>query len=832
MNINILSQGKSVLEKDQYLGSESNTLSQLCKQYKEFCAFFSFHQLIKVPSRVTSHSATLIDHILTNTIKKVSQSGVIDIALSDHQLIKSKLDNHNFVKSRCFKNYTVESFENKLRSANFPNYLNFDNVDIAYSDFIKKLMDVVNVSAPIRERRVKGRTQEWFDGEIADGILKRRKLFKKFKKSQLPIDEQLYKNAKYEVIELVNKKKQEFFEIKLRDNIGKPKELWQTIKSLGLPNKRSSIKKICLKDVKGELKFEPKDNANIFKSFFSNLATDLVSKLTVAPNVFSDLSTEAFYERLGVTRNDFSFCEVDEDYLYKELISIEPHKSSGIDGLSGRFLKDGAKILVSPICQICNIYIKLSVFPRECKIAKLIPLYKKGSQTDPKNYRPISLLPIVSKLIEKIIHQQMQEYLDDKKILYKFQSGFRSNHSTDTCLSYLNDRILKGFDKGLLTGLVAIDLQKAFDTIDHDILLQKLRWLGFSQKVQSWFKSYLSNRLFYVSINGILSEEGSINCGVPQGSILGPLLFLIYVNDMPQAVDSELYLYADDSCLMYQHKDLKVINEKLCDDFSKLCDWFVDNKLSIHFGEDKTKCILFASKNKVKKIGKLNISYKNVIIKQFSKINYLGGLLDQTMSGDIMALNVIRKVNSRLKFLYRKNAFLTPNLRRLLCNALIQPNFDYVCSAWYPNLAQNLKKRLQSSQNKCIRFCLKLDYRSSINFLEFKKINWLPVKQRVFQCIAAHVYNFFSRNCPAYVDDLFIQANQVNCTRHSFLKLHLPQRKTNLGKNTLSYLGPTIWNKIPNSVKDCKLLNSFKHKLKDYFFDQIEREEKDTFVFY
>ena len=468
----------------------------------------------------------------------------------------------------------------------------------------------------------------------------------------------------------------------------------ETIKSLGLPNKRSAIKKVCLKDVNGNLKFEPKDNANIFKTFFSNLATELVSKLPVAPNIFSVLSTEIFYEKLDITRNDFHFREIDEDFLYKELISIDPNKASGLDGLSGRFLKDGAKILASPISQICNISIKLSAFPRECKIAKLIPLYKKGSHTDPKNYRPISLLPIISKLIEKIIHQQMQEYLDDNKILYKFQSGFRSNHSTDTCLSYLNDKILNGFGKGLLTGLVAIDLQKAFDTIDHCILIQKLALLGFSKKSQAWFKSYLSNRLFFVSLNGSLSEEGTITCGVPQGSILGPLLFLIYVNDMPQAVDSELYLYADDSCLVYQHKDLNVINEKLCVDFSKLCDSFVDNKLTIHFGEDKTKCIFFSGKSKLKKVGKLNISYKSMIIKQFPKITYLGGLLDQTMSGDIMALNVIRKVNCRLKFLYRKNTFLTSKLRRLLCNALIQPNFDYVCSAWYPNLAQNFKKRL------------------------------------------------------------------------------------------------------------------------------------------
>ena len=161
---------------------------------------------------------------------------------------------------------------------------------------------------------------------------------------------------------------------------------------------------------------------------------------------------------------------------------------------------------------------------------------------------------------------------------------------------------------------------------------------------------------------------------------------------MPQAVNSELYLYADDSCLVFQHKDLSAINEKLSFDFSKLCDWFVDNKLSIHFGEDKTKCILFANKRRINKVGKMNINYRNLQIKQFTKITYLGGLLDQTMSGDAMALNAIQKINNRIKFLYRKSNFLTPKLRRLLCNALVQPNFDYVCSAWYPNLAQNLKK--------------------------------------------------------------------------------------------------------------------------------------------
>ena len=169
-------------------------------------------------------------------------------------------------------------------------------------------------------------------------------------------------------------------------------------------------------------------------------------------------------------------------------------------------------------------------------------------------------------------------------------------------MSFLADKILKGFDKGLLTGMILINLQKAFDTIDHEILLQKLKAIKFSESTIRWSKSYLSERIFLVNIENKLSEFGEISCGVPQGSILGPLLFLIYVNDMPQAVTSTLLLYADDSCILYQHKDVVQIEKQLNEDFENLCDWFVDNKLSIHFVEDKTKSILFASKRRAKKI--------------------------------------------------------------------------------------------------------------------------------------------------------------------------------------------------------------------------------------
>ena len=264
--------------------------------------------------------------------------------------------------------------------------------------------------------------------------------------------------------------------------------------------------------------------------------------------------------------------------------------------------------------------------------------------------------------------------MDKNRILYSYQSGFRKHYSTDTCLSYLTNKVQTGFEEGLLTGMVLIDLQKAFDTIDHGILLDKMKYLGFSTSTIDWFNSYLTNRSFIVNVGKEYSSPGKLFCGVPQGSILGPLLFLLYVNDMPQAVNSELLLYADDTCLIYTAKDTKTIEEQLNSDFNSLCEWFIDNKLSIHFGEDKTKSILFGTKRHLKNQTDLDIKYGDIKIKQHNKVTYLGCILDSNLSGESMATKVLGLVNGRLKFLYRKQRFLTFSLRRLLCNALIQPH--------------------------------------------------------------------------------------------------------------------------------------------------------------
>ena len=185
-----------------------------------------------------------------------------------------------------------------------------------------------------------------------------------------------------------------------------------------------------------------------------------------------------YYNSLKITQN-LKFNTVSEETILNILQKLNPSKAPGIDNITGKFLKDGANALAAPIAQLCNLSIRTSQFPSCCKIAKIKPLFKKGSKTEAKNYRPISLLPIISKVIEKVVHDQTNTFLTQNNILYKFQSGFRKNHSTESCLTFLNDRILTGFDKGLLTGMILIDLQKAFDTIDHDILFDKMTYPAF-----------------------------------------------------------------------------------------------------------------------------------------------------------------------------------------------------------------------------------------------------------------------------------------------------------------------------------------------------------------
>ena len=244
------------------------------------------------------------------------------------------------------------------------------------------------------------------------------------------------------------------------------------------------------------------------------------------------------------------------------------------------------------------------------KYAKIKPLFKKNKKTEAENYRPVSVLSNISKILERAVHSQLDQYLNENKMLYSHQSGFRKGHSTDTCLINLMDYVHKSISEGEYVGMALLDLQKAFDTVDHIILCNKLKLMGVG--CVEWFRSYLSNRKQIVNVNNTKSSPGIITCGVPQGSILGPLLFLCYINDMSLSVECKLYLYADDSALLVRGKHPNIIANSLSKNLDSCKSWLIDNKLSLYLG--KTEALLFGTKRKLKHI---------IILKKWQKYTFL-----------------------------------------------------------------------------------------------------------------------------------------------------------------------------------------------------------------
>lgn len=617
----------------------------------------------------------------------------------------------------------------------------------------------------------------------------------------------------------IKQAKADYLVTSIEENKNNPKSLWKQLKNLGYSNKSESNPNIVL-DIENEICFDNNKISNFFNTFFTTVASVLVDKLPPCPNLFQTHSVafRNFYKD-KVPESKFTLHTVSEDFVYKELCMLNSAKSTGIDNIPARFLKDGASFLKIPITFIVNKSLVENRVPVELKSARVKPLHKKNSKTDVGNYRPVSILCIVSKILERAVYNQLETYLVENHLLYEFQSGFRTSFSTDSCLVFLTDYIRAQTAKGLYTGMILLDLQKAFDTVNHSILCSKLKAMGVESV--EWFSSYLSGRKQQVHVNGTLSSSESITCGVPQGSILGPLLFLCYVNDMAISISTEckLLLYADDSAIIFSHKCLEEISRKLGLELENCNKWLIDNKLSLHLG--KTECILFGSKRKLRKVKDFSVSCGNNIIKAQLSVKYLGHVLDNTLSGMTCANDVIKKVNARLKFLYRQNSVLDFDMRKTLCDSLVQCLFDYACSAWYNGLSRTLKLKLQRTQNKVVRFILNIPSRTSFSNNDFKRVGLLKIEDRVRQLSLNHVHKIFYGKSPVYLKENFTKKSDIHAyhTRKRNYNFYVPYVNS-FTVSTFYYNGILSWNSLPENLQSIERHSKFKQEVKKYFLDR------------
>ena len=407
-----------------------------------------------------------------------------------------------------------------------------------------------------------------------------------------------YRKLRNEIQRDIDDAKSNHIKEKLEENMNKPKTLWQNLKSLGYSGKNKAKNNIVLR-IADKLCFDTLDICNYINNFFTTIASKLVHNLPTSTNKFGVDGNlfKNFYREKGIQPGALKLTKVNTDFVSQELSSLNSQKATGLDGIAPKFLKDSASIISPVVTHIINLSIATGKVPDELKLAKVTPLYKKNDKLDVGNYRPVSVLSVLSKVLEKAVYTQLHKHLNENGLIYQYQSGFRPGHSTETCLIYLTDYIKRHTAQGLYTGMLLLDVQKAFDSVNHHILCDTLYAMGVDP---TWFRSYLTGRKQTVSVNGVFSEFLDISCGVPQGSLLGPLLYLCYSNGMVISVSCKLLLYADDSVLIVSHSNPDVISKKLSTELEACNQWLIDNKLSLHVG--KTECIIFGSKRKINKV--------------------------------------------------------------------------------------------------------------------------------------------------------------------------------------------------------------------------------------
>ena len=432
---------------------------------------------------------------------------------------------------------------------------NLNDVNFSFEQFLLELNNLHDTHALFKysKRNDKKRNKPWITNGIANAIRKKNNLYNKLcraKDSERKELHKLYKAYKNHVTNLSRRSKESYFKNLFEENKKNTYKIWHEIKVLININTQTKYAPICLQII-DSIVTDNKVIANEFNNFFNSIATKIDSKSVQTKTTFQDTLKNP-------NEKSFFIHPTTKEEIEDNIKLLNDHKTTGPNGILTQILKQFKKLLSEPLNNLINLSFTTGVFPNIAKIAKIVPLYKKDNKLECNNYRPISLLSNIGKLIEKLLHKRLYFFLDQSKCLFDSQFGFRPHHSTNHALITITEHIRSALDKSNFTCGVFLDFQKAFDTVNHGILLSKLSYYGASGIAHDLFKSYLTNRKQHTIINGVSSSVLSKTHGVLQGSVLGPLLFLIYINDLNHVVKhSTVHHFADGTNLLYSSSSLR-----------------------------------------------------------------------------------------------------------------------------------------------------------------------------------------------------------------------------------------------------------------------------------
>lgn len=784
------------------------------EKYEEFLDLMCTYGLlpkITLPTRFATKTCSLIDQIYCKFPNPNLNyaSAVIKSRISDHlpclvsiNLLLPKKHNPKYINVRSVNEAQICQFLNEIRLSNI-----IDNIDnnllvdpnITYDillEIISKAREKYFPEKKVRFNKHKHKISEWITTGIIKSIEFRDNLYKKWK--MMDPNSQEYRNAQQNLTlyniylnKIIKLAKKDYYTQQFEKYRLDIRKTWDTLKTILNKMKSKSVYPKTF-FFQGHRITDMVSIANKFNEYYTCIGSNLANAI----DTNGKPAHNTYLKNPSITTFLFTYTSTEE--VLKLINNLKPKHSAGHDSISSKLLKKMGTIIAPSLTVIINQSLCTGIFPNKLKIAKVIPLYKKNDDSQIENYRPISLLSSISKLFERVVFNQLYRYMNENKLLFSSQYGFRKDHSTELAALELIDKIYEIMDGGDIPICIFLDLSKAFDTLDHNILLNKLTYYGIKDNAFNWFKSYLSERQQYVEIEGIRSNTLRITTGVPQGSILGPLLFLIYVNDMYTVSDEfEFIKYADDTTLisrMVPSKSNRANNrdstsERLNHELQKITDWLAVNKLSLNVS--KTNYMLFHFRQRHMAgcdIPRLLINGTEINL--IDEFNFLGLTIDKHMSWSAHIKKISNKISRILGVMNRLKRILPHKALKLMYTSLISSHFQFGITTWGYQLS-----RLGNLQKRALRIMNLAKYNAHTEPL--LKENKLLMVNDIFKLNCFKFYHrYINGTLPTYFKNIF--------TRNSEIHSYETRNKDNLHYFPFNRIGASerIRHSIPNLIDE------------------------------
>ncbi|CAH1252651.1 Hypp973 [Branchiostoma lanceolatum] len=786
---------------------------------------YQLDPVIREPTRITEITESCIDNIFVSNPDRYKSSASVAWGPSDHNLILTcaKAGGEAGGSRRCeyrsYKQYTQQSFIDSLKSVRWDTVLDCFDVTDTWNAFKDVFLSVADEHAPLRMKTVRenSHTAPWLTDRAKNMMGRRDAARRKAIKTKDVKDWEIYRSLRNQTTSMIRKEKKTHFAEAVSEAKGDQSLMWKIINAFtGKSKSKSQVQNLVRPD--NTSTSNPSEMAQEFNDYFSTCASKLTDGMT-APQGNP-------LRHIPEPTRTFSFESVDESTVLNELQRLKTKKATGLDKIPSKLLKDSAPVIVKPLTHIFNLSLATGQVPTDWKEAQISPIHKSGNRANVANYRPVSVLSVMSKVMEKLVGNQVTRFLTRHDLLTTHQSGFRRHHSTATAVQKIVEDIKSAFNCSKVTVALFLDLRKAFDTVNHDILLGKLKKLGFDNDVTNWFESYLADRFQTTHLQGQYSSKSRVNCGVPQGSVLGPLLFCLYVNDLPNVIrNCSIQMYADDTVLYFSASTVKDCEEAVSSDVRRVVDWLNENKLLLH--PDKTKSMLFGLPQKLRYAGgTVNITDGVNVYEQVSSFTYLGITLDPSLRWMAHVAKITAKILGGLGAMGRARAFVSTDILQTMYQTLLLSHLDYCATAWLPSLVLSNKTlvlqlgRLINRAARLITGHLLKDHVPVEVLLAEAGLE--PLTKRVETISLATVFKAVRGKAPVYMTDLFRWKSppMLRARTRTEAKLirdydphllHCPSARVASYRSSMQHYGAQLWNTLPLKQRAAVTYKDFKN---------------------